>query len=215
MSTTLTYKTLYDEVQSILGARWMINNNLEKETVQTAIEDEIHLMISDTGLLEGEFTGSGDGTNPYLEINESLAIVKRVHYGFTSGSDWGDILQEITPLHETGDIGSGNPTMFWLQSMHRYNHQRIYFDKIPSASVTIRVLFWKWPDDYADADIVEFKRLWAVYIKSNVISTFLSRDVKRSQEYAHYLNHAQRARKGIFQVQGYQGTGMETVFTDV
>jgi len=215
MSLTLTLKNLYDEISSVLSPGWMISKNIEQETLDTFIEDEINLLAGDTGLLEGEFTGTGDGTNPYLEVNESLAVVRRVHYGFTSGSDWGDRLQEITPISETGDIGSGEPTAFWVQSMHRYNRQRVYFDKIPATTATIRILFYKWPDVYSSNEVIEYKRLWASVVKYGVIASFLVKDIRRRDEYKHYLMKKNEAKAAVFKVKNMQGFGLTTEFFDV
>jgi len=208
----MTYKELYDEIVAVLGPAWMQRQGIEKETIFSSIDDE--LVMADPGLLQGEFTGSGDGTNPYLEIDDSLAVVRRVHYGFTSGSDWGDLLEEISPLEETGDIGSGDPTGYWVQSMLRYNKQRIYFDKIPSSSITIRVLFIKWPDSYAEGDTIEFQRLWAKIIKHGVITDFLAKDQRRIGEYNHHLMKKKEAKTQANNLKAMKGTGMTTRFTD-
>ncbi|MGR3218208.1 MAG: hypothetical protein ACUZ8H_00130 [Candidatus Anammoxibacter sp.] len=214
MSVTLTLKNLYDETVSILGSRWIANEQIEKETIETFIEDEMNLLAGDTGLLEGEFTGTGDGTNPYLEVNEELAVIRRVHYNYVTGK-WGDALQEISPLHETGKIGTGDPTAFWVQSMHRYNRQRIYFDKIPATASVIRILFWKWPDDYASNDIIEYRRLWASVVKYGVVASFLVKDIDRKDEYKHYLVKKAESKAAVFKVKNLQGTGLKTSFIDV
>lgn len=177
----MTKADIRDSIIGRIGADWIAKNQIENAVIDDMIVDEYEKLIGDTMLLEGEFTGTTDGVNPYMEINESIMLVKRVHYDYTAGSDWGTLLTEITPLEAYDDIESGDPENYWIQGMHRYNRQRLYFDKLPEAGVTVRALFYIWPDAItSDTEILEIKRLWAKAIKHIIAAhvCLMGRDVK-------------------------------------
>jgi len=216
MAQYLTLKELYDGIVELIDPVWMHRNSLEKKTVLNLIDDEMQNIVAETAVLEGEFTGSGDGSSQYLEINENLAIVRRVHYDYTSGSDWGDLLDEVTPLYQEGKVVAvGDPEKYWVQGMHRYNKQRIYFDKIPASGKTIRVLFYKWADVYDEGDTLEFRRLWATAIKYAVAATCIVRDPEKAKQYNHFMFKHQESMQKINKLQASELTGQLTGFHDV
>jgi len=162
----MTKANIRESVQARVGVDWLAKHGIEDSVIDDIIVDEYHKLIADTGLLEGEYTTTTDGTNPYVEIPESVVLVKRLHYDYTAGSDWGDLLEEVSPLEADGDIESGTPEFYWVQGMNRVGYSRLYFDKLPSSGVTIRALFLKWPDEISsDTSDLEIKRAWAKVIK--------------------------------------------------
>jgi len=177
----MTRKDIRDFVFKTLNSNWMAKNDFTRDYVNEMILDEIDQLVGKTKILEGEYTGTTDGTNPYLEINENIFMVRRVHYDYTAGSDFGDILEEITPLEIDGDMESGEPTYYWVQGMHRYDRQRLYFDTIPEAGITVRALFYKFHDDISsDSSTLEIKRLWVKAIKHKIVGQLaIAGDPKR------------------------------------
>jgi len=166
----MTRKDIRDFVFATLNSDWMARNQFTKDYVNELIWDEIDQLVGKTRLLEGEYTGTTDGTNPYLEINENIFMVKRVHYDYTAGSDYGDLLEEVSPGEINGEIESGEPTYYWVQGMHRYNRQRLYFDTLPEAGITVRALFYKFHDSISDdTSTLEIKRLWGKAIKHKIV----------------------------------------------
>ena len=166
----MTRKEIRDYVFATLSSGWMSRNAFTRDYVNKMIVDEIDALIADTHLLEGEFTGTTDGTNNYMEVNENIYMVRRVHYDYTAGSDLGDLLEEVTPNEINGTLESGVPTYYWVQGMHRYNRQRIYFDTLPEAGVTVRALFYKFHDDIStDSQTLELKNLWGKAIQHIII----------------------------------------------
>lgn len=162
----MTKANIRESVIGKLGAEWVSFNQIENNVIDDMIVDEYEELIGKTMLLEGTYTGTGDGTNPYIEVPDKILLVKRVHYDYTSGSDEGDLLTEISPMEFTGEYTGEDPEYYWLQGMHRVDRQRIYFNEIPSATKTIRALFYKFPDDISsDTAELEIKRLWAKAVK--------------------------------------------------
>ena len=167
----MTRKEIRDFVFSTLNSNWMARNAFTRDYVNEMIWDEIDALIADTHILEGEFTGTTDGTNNYLEVNENIFMVRRVHYDYTAGSDLGDLLEEITPIEIGGTLESGTPIYYWVQGMHRYNRQRLYFDTLPEAGITVRALFYKFHNDItSDTQTLELKRLWGKAVKHIIIA---------------------------------------------
>ena len=168
----MTKKDIRDAVIARIGSAWIDRNDIQKTTIDDMIIDEYEKMVGDTMVLEGQYEGTTDGVNPYLEINESILLVKGVWYDWTVASDWGDKLPEMSILDPTGDYETGDPTGYFIQGMHRVNKQRLYFDLIPESGKIVRAIFYKWPDTLSgDTTTMELKKLWGKALKEVVIST--------------------------------------------
>ena len=171
----MTKANIRESIQARAGLDWITRNKILPEVIDDLIYDEYEKLVGETQHLEGRYTGTTDGTNNYLEINESIMVVKGVWYDFTANSDKGTKLTEITPLDTSEDIDGGEPEYYWIQGMHRYNRQRLYFNKLPSSGITIMALFLKWPDSISsDTETLEIKRLWAKAIKEKVLANVLT-----------------------------------------
>ena len=167
----MTRKDIRDAVIARVGSDWIDRNDIQKTTIDDLIFDEYEKMVGDTNILEGQYSGTTDGTNPYLEINENIMLVKGVWYDWTVADDWGTQLKEASILDPNGDYETGDPTSYFIQGMHRVNKQRLYFDNIPEAGKTVRAIFYKWPDTLSsDATVMELKKLWGKALKEVVIS---------------------------------------------
>ena len=180
----MTRKDIRDAVIARVGADWVDRNGIQKSTIDDLIFDEYEKMVGDTNILEGQYSGTTDGTNPYLEINESIMLVKGVWYDWTVASDWGTQLVEASILDPNGDYETGDPTSYFIQGMHRVNKQRLYFDNIPESGKTVRAIFYKWPDTLSsDATVMELKKLWGKALKEVVISMVcnMGNDVRENQ----------------------------------
>jgi hypothetical protein len=167
----MTRAEIKESIQARLSPEWCARNGIEPSVIDDLITDEYEKLVADTKVLEGSYTGVTDGVNPYMEINENIMLVKGVWYDYTAGSDWGARLEEITPLIIDDVLDSGDPDCYWIQGMHRNNSQRLYFNKLPAAGVTVRALFFKWPDAITDDNTtIEIKRLWTKAIKHNIVA---------------------------------------------
>ena len=213
----MTRKEIRDFVFATLNSNWMARNSFTRDYVNEMIWDEIDELIAETHLLEGEYTGTTDGTNPYLEVNENIFMVRRVHYDYTAGSDLGELLEEISPNEINGTLESGTPTYFWVQGMHRYNRQRIYFDTLPEAGITVRALFYKFHDDISsDTQTLELKRLWAKAIKHIIIAQLaLAGEPQRNALGNLHMGMHQKAMKNIHNVPKRGLIGTTTVYRDI
>lgn len=162
----MTKADIRTSIQARLGIEWCARNGIEPSVIDDLIFDEYEKLVGDTRTLEGSYTGVTDGINPYMEVNDDIMVVKGVWYNYAAGSDWGTRLTEISPLVLDGVLDSGDPEYYWIQGMHRVNRQRIYFNKLPAVGVTVRAIFFKWPDiSTVDTDPMEIKRLWTKAIK--------------------------------------------------
>ena len=173
-----------DAVIARIGSDWIDRNAIQKTTIDDLILDEYEKMVGDTMVLEGQYSGTTDGTTPYLEINENIMLVKGVWYDWTAADDWGTRLTETSILDPTGDYEDGDPVSYFIQGMHRVNKQRLYFDNIPEAGKTVRAIFYKWPDTLSsDSTVMELKRLWCKALKEVVISMVcnMGNDVRENQ----------------------------------
>lgn len=213
----MTRKDIRDFIFVTLGSDWMARNSFTKNYVNDMIWDEIDELIADTHLLEGEYTGTTDGTNNYMEINENIFMVRRVHYDYTDGSDLGDLLEEITPLEIDGTLESGVPTYYWLQGMHRYDRQRLYFDTLPESGITVRALFYKFHNDITDdTTTLELKRLWGKAIKHIIIAQLsLAGKPQRNGLGTLHMGMFEKAMKTIKNVPKAALSGTTMVYRDI
>ena len=213
----MTRKDIRDFVFTTLNSSWMARNEFTRDYVNEMIWDEIDALIADTNILEGEFTGTTDGVNPYMEVNENIFMVRRVHYDYTAGSDYGDKLEEISTLETSGDLEGGEPTYYWVQGMHRYNRQRIYFDTLPEAGVTVRALFYKFHDSITDdTTTLELKKLWIKAVKHIITAQLaLAGDPQRNALGNLHMGLYQKTMKTINNVPKRAYVGTTTVYRDL
>ena len=99
----MTKIEMRNSIKTLCGVRWLNANTIENDFIDDQIIDEIEELVGATRFLEGEYTGTASTTNNYLEINENIMIVRRVHYDYTANEDLGAFLDEVTPLSNIKD----------------------------------------------------------------------------------------------------------------
>ena len=168
----MNLKNIRDNIMGIVGIDWIARNQIEHDVIDQLILDELQHVVGEDRTLEGSWTATGDGTNDNIILDDYMLAIRGVWYGYTANDTWGTKLNELTSIEEVVDITDTSVTSYFFQSMHRENKQRIYFNSVPEATETIRILGIKWLDEPADElTTLETRRLWNKAVRHSVVST--------------------------------------------
>lgn len=168
----MNIKNIRDNIMAIVGIDWIAKNQIEHDTIDQLILDELQHIVGEDRTLEASWTAVGDGTNDYIGLDDYMLAIRGVWYGWVANDTWGVKLNEVTSIEEVSDIVDTSVTSYFFQSMHRENKQRIYFNSVPETTEAIRILGIKWLDEpTSELTTLETKRLWNKAVRHSVVST--------------------------------------------
>lgn len=221
----ISRKNIRDSIQVNCGTDWILKNRIEESIINDQIDDELELLAGNIGGLETDYTLTATADQLYIDLPDDVMMVRNVWYDYTSGSDWGTQLTEITPSDVTGnvanlpdiytDIESGTPDSYFLVGRNVVGGKKLYFDKKPSA-VTIRIIYWKWPSGVtSDTGDLEISRLWGKVLKHKISMNLLSTDGNKALSYRHQSELYNEALRVANETSERSYLNQKTRFSDI